>query len=112
MSLTPLLLNAAPEIQVDNAPGAPNDRYGVVSRASEGLTGASVASANIGHQESMHLLDEGRGECSIWRLIEPVLQGVNVIGNLSDIRPSLFGVFGRFEEQQLTQVCQCAFNPA
>ncbi|MGE3822444.1 MAG: PEP-CTERM sorting domain-containing protein [Isosphaeraceae bacterium] len=35
--------NGAPEIQVDNNPPLPNhDRYGVVSRASEGLTGASV----------------------------------------------------------------------
>lgn len=33
---------AAPEIQVDNAPGAPNDRYAVVSRASEGLSGPDV----------------------------------------------------------------------
>lgn len=32
----------APEIQVDNAPGAPNDRYGVVSRESDGLTGPPV----------------------------------------------------------------------
>ncbi|MGH8548168.1 MAG: PEP-CTERM sorting domain-containing protein [Methylococcales bacterium] len=30
------------EIQVDNAPGAPNDRYGVISRASQGLNGAMV----------------------------------------------------------------------
>lgn len=34
--------NAAAEIQVDNAPGAPNDRYGITSRASQGLTGADV----------------------------------------------------------------------
>jgi hypothetical protein len=33
---------ASPEIQVDNNPTAPNDRYGVVSRASDGLTGAAV----------------------------------------------------------------------
>lgn len=33
----------APEIQVDNDPGGGNhDRYGVVARASDGLTGASV----------------------------------------------------------------------
>lgn len=35
---------AAPEIQVDNAPGAPNDRYAVLSRASEGLTGPALNS--------------------------------------------------------------------
>jgi hypothetical protein len=34
--------SAAPEIQVDNAPTAPDDRYAVVSRASQGLTGPSV----------------------------------------------------------------------
>jgi len=30
---------ALPEIQVDDAPSAPNDRYGVLARASEGLVG-------------------------------------------------------------------------
>jgi hypothetical protein len=34
--------SGAAEIQVDNAPGAPNDRYGVVARASDGLTGPGV----------------------------------------------------------------------
>ncbi len=34
--------SGAPEIQVDNAPSAPDDRYGVVSRANEGLTGPDV----------------------------------------------------------------------
>lgn len=33
---------AAPEIQVDDAPGAPNDRYALLSRASQGLTGPAV----------------------------------------------------------------------
>lgn len=34
---------APAEIQVDNDPGAPNnDRYGLTSRASEGLTGAAI----------------------------------------------------------------------
>ena len=34
---------AAPEIQIDNDPGLPNhDRYGVLSRVSEGLTGSDV----------------------------------------------------------------------
>jgi hypothetical protein len=37
----------APEIQIDNAPGAPNDRYGVLSRASEGLTGAPVGGLDL-----------------------------------------------------------------
>ncbi len=34
--------SSASEIQVDNAPGAPNDRYAVVSRASQGLTGPTL----------------------------------------------------------------------
>lgn len=35
--------NGAPEIQVDNDPPAPNDdRYAVISRASDGLTGAAI----------------------------------------------------------------------
>lgn len=39
--------SGAPEIQVDNAPGAPNDRYGLVARASDGLTGSSIGAFNI-----------------------------------------------------------------
>ena len=39
---------AAPEIQIDNAPGAPNDRYGLVSRASDGLTGPAVNGNTLG----------------------------------------------------------------
>jgi hypothetical protein len=39
---------ASPEIQVDNDPGAGfHDRYGVLSRASEGLTGPSVGGAAL-----------------------------------------------------------------
>ncbi len=38
----PASSGGSPEIQVDNAPGAPNDRYAVVSRQSDGLTGPSV----------------------------------------------------------------------
>ena len=37
--------SGAPEIQVDNDPGAPNhDRYAIVSQASNGLTGPDVSS--------------------------------------------------------------------
>jgi hypothetical protein len=38
----------APEIQIDNDPGAPfHDRYGVVARAGDGLTGASVGGFDL-----------------------------------------------------------------
>jgi hypothetical protein len=38
----------APEIQVDDAPsGAPNDRYAVLARASDGLTGAAVGGLDL-----------------------------------------------------------------
>jgi hypothetical protein len=39
---------AAPEIQVDNNPGGGfHDRYGVLSRASDGLTGSSVSALTL-----------------------------------------------------------------
>lgn len=40
---TPVVVGGAPEIQIDNAGGGfPNDRYGVLSRASDGLAGPAV----------------------------------------------------------------------